>query len=217
MSRKPERRRCAARNLVGSLQDGTDIIDPPAWQAFLERLRRYVAERVPSASRDDVVGEIVLRLVQHREKLEASRNPFAWMTRVAANAVTDYHRRRASEQKAMAAYASDPSLSDRNMSANVDEDLPSADLAACVAPFIEQLPPRYRDALKLVEIEQLSQKEAAARLGLSVSGIKSRVQRGRSKLKTAILRCCAIQLDRRGEVIDHTPRGPRKDDRRCRC
>ncbi|MGI9492847.1 MAG: sigma-70 family RNA polymerase sigma factor [Geminicoccaceae bacterium] len=199
------------------MQDGTDIIDPPPWQAFLERLRRYVAGRVPPASRDDVVGEIVLRLVQHREKLEASRNPFAWMTRVAANAVTDYHRRQASEQKAMTAYASDPSLSDRNMPVTADEGLPSADLAACVTPFIEQLPPRYRDALRLVEIEQLSQKEAAARLGISVSGMKSRVQRGRSKLKAAILRCCAIELDRRGDVIDYTPHTTRKDDRRCRC
>lgn len=56
--------------------------------------------------------------------------------------------------------------------------------------------------LKLVLFED---SEAAARLGLSTSGMKSRVQRGRSKLEQAILRCCAVALDCRGEVIGCEP------------
>ena len=35
--------------------------------------------------------------------------------------------------------------------------------------------------------------------------LQSRVQRGRSKLKQAILRCCAVALDCRGEVIGCEP------------
>jgi len=199
--KKPAARRCVARNLGKTLQEVTNI-DSAAWQTFLERLRRYVAKRVPSGSRDDVVGDIMLRLVQHQQKLEASDKPLAWITRVAANVVTDYHRRRASEERAMTAYVSDPSTS-----AYVDEDSASSDLANCILPLIEQLPPRYRDALTLVEIEHLSQKATAAKLGLSLSGIKSRVQRGRSKLKETILRCCAVELDQRGEVMAYAPRG----------
>ncbi len=198
--RKPAPVPCVARNLANTLRDVTDI-DQAAWQSFLERLRSYVAKRVPSGARDDVVGDIMLRLVQHRQKLETSDQPFAWITRVASNTVTDFHRRRASEERAMKAYVSDPSVP-----TYTDENTISADLAGCILPLIEQLPPRYRDALTLVEIEHRSQKEAAAELGLSVSGMKSRVQRGRSKLKETIRRCCAIELDRRGEIIAYEQR-----------
>lgn len=42
---------------------------------------------------------------------------------------------------------------------------------------------------------------AAERLGLSVPGAKSRVQRGRACLRAMLLRCCEIETDRRGRVV----------------
>ena len=189
--------------------------DPSVWPIFQERLGRYVATRVPSGLRDDVVGEILLKLVQHRDELAAARDPFAWMTRVAANTVTDHHRRHASERRAMTAYATDASLSDGIDERKLPDTAGSNDLADCVLPFIEQLPTPYREALKLVEINGLRQKDAASECGLSVSGMKSRVQRARRKLKEAILRCCAIQLDRRGEVMAYEPRDVKGDKRCC--
>jgi RNA polymerase sigma-70 factor (ECF subfamily) len=49
--------------------------------------------------------------------------------------------------------------------------------------------------------------ELAKRLGISVSGAKSRVQRGRQQLKEMLLECCEFEFDRRGRVYDCTPRG----------
>lgn len=138
------------------MPDAKDI-DPSVWPVFLERLTRFVDARVPSGGRDDVVGEILLKLIQHRQKLAATRNPFAWITRVAANAVADHHRRRASEQRAMVAYASDASLSDDLGEKQSDITSASDDLAGCVLPFIERLPRPYQDALTLVDIEGLPQ------------------------------------------------------------
>ena len=46
----------------------------------------------------------------------------------------------------------------------------------------------------------------AERLGLSLSGAKSRVQRAREKLKQQLLECCHFELDRRGHIIDYQPR-----------
>jgi RNA polymerase sigma-70 factor, ECF subfamily len=48
---------------------------------------------------------------------------------------------------------------------------------------IRSLPEGYRGAVRLAEVEGLSQQEVADRLGLSLSGAKSRVQRGRVLLK----------------------------------
>jgi RNA polymerase sigma-70 factor (ECF subfamily) len=72
--------------------------------------------------------------------------------------------------------------------------------------MIEQLPAKHRDALVLAELEGTTQAEAATRHGVSLSGMKSRVQRARRGLRDAILECCRVALDRRGGVIGYEKR-----------
>ena len=63
--------------------------------------------------------------------------------------------------------------------------------------------------MELSEGEGLSQREVADRLGLSLSGAKSRLQRGRALLRGMLLDCCHLDLDRYGNVVDYEQR------RRC--
>lgn len=182
------------------------------WTAFESRLSAYVRRRVEPGAVEDVVGDILLRLVQHRAALEAARNPIAWTLRLAANAVADHHRRRDVERRALSRAEGEAALESIE---DADEGAAAAEISRCILPLIEGLPAPYRDALLLTEIEGLTQVEAAGRLGLSVSGMKSRVQRGRAKLKQDLLRCCAIRVDRRGGVVDYRPHA---DDGGClRC
>jgi RNA polymerase sigma-70 factor (ECF subfamily) len=86
------------------------------------------------------------------------------------------------------------------------------ELARCLTPLVERLPASYREALVLTEVEGATQAEAAARLGLSVSGMKTRVQRARGRLKDLLLDCCHVELDRRRGVTGYrSRRGP------CEC
>jgi RNA polymerase sigma-70 factor (ECF subfamily) len=71
------------------------------------------------------------------------------------------------------------------------------------------LPSQYREAVTLVELEGLTQNAAAKQLGLSVSGMKSRVQRGRRQLKRMLDECCLIRLDQRRSVMDYEVHDPR--------
>lgn len=87
-----------------------------------------------------------------------------------------------------------------------DDGAVERDLAMYIAPFVAMLPSPYREALTLTELEGLSQKDAAAMMGISVSGMKSRVQRGRARLREALEACCEIALDARGRVISCEPR-----------
>jgi hypothetical protein len=52
------------------------------------------------------------------------------------------------------------------------------------------------------DLGELTQEQAAAQLGLSTSGMKSRVQRGRRLLQTEVGRCCRVALDARGALAD---------------
>lgn len=189
-------------------------LTPDAWNGVVSRLSSYVRRRVDPALADDVVGEVLLRLVRHQDALNAADNPAAWMLRVAANTVTDHHRRRAVERRTLDAFEAEENGGDASP-VGPDSTI-TEEFAACLIPFIHDLPPAYRNALMLTDIGGLSQAEAARRLGLSVSGLKSRVQRGRAKLKQALLRCCAIETDRWGTVLAYRSRNrPRKCSGEC--
>jgi RNA polymerase sigma-70 factor (ECF subfamily) len=108
----------------------------------------------------------------------------------------------------------------------VDLDLPGPDrtddteaqreLAALVPRCIEYLPEPYREALRATTFENVSHRELARRWGISVSGAKSRVQRGRRRLADLYRQCCHLEFDARGKVIAYSPRDPcGRDDEGC--
>ena len=71
-------------------------------------------------------------------------------------------------------------------------DYETTKLAACIIPFMNRLPPIYKEALTLTEFKNYSQLELAEHLGISYSGAKSRVQRAKIKLKELFENCCNI-------------------------
>ncbi|MGI9277180.1 MAG: sigma factor-like helix-turn-helix DNA-binding protein [Endozoicomonas sp.] len=75
-------------------------------------------------------------------------------------------------------------------------------MAQCIEPLIEELPKKYRDPLLMAELEGMSQKQVAEKLGLSLSGAKSRIQRGRVQLREKITACCDIEVEQ-GWVADY--------------
>jgi RNA polymerase sigma-70 factor (ECF subfamily) len=69
--------------------------------------------------------------------------------------------------------------------------------------MIEQLPLKYREALTLTELQGYTQVQLSMQLGISLSGAKSRVQRGRLKLKELLLACCHVSTDLLGHIQDY--------------
>jgi RNA polymerase sigma-70 factor (ECF subfamily) len=67
----------------------------------------------------------------------------------------------------------------------------------------------------LAEIEGLTQQQVADRLGLSLSGAKSRVQRGRALLRDVLDQCCTFQFDHAGRLMDCDPRPQRSVCKDC--
>ena len=88
------------------------------------------------------------------------------------------------------------------------------ELGRCAAQILDGLAAEYRSAVWLVDWEGLTQKAAAEQLGLSLSATKSRVQRGRAKLRSALERCCDVVKDGRGRAMDLRRRCERQD---CGC
>jgi RNA polymerase sigma-70 factor, ECF subfamily len=177
----------------------TTIQTEQVWQHLAADVRRYLERRVDPASVDDLVQEVFVRLHDRRAELRATDRVAPWVFRIARSVAVDHLRRRRSPAELP------PDLSDD--SGEDDDNLPERILGAWLRTMIDTLPEPYREAVRLVDLEGHSQREIAERLGLSYSGLKSRVQRGRAQLRAVLLRCCDVELDGRGRVIDWHRRG----------
>jgi RNA polymerase sigma-70 factor (ECF subfamily) len=171
-----------------------------AWRQLELRLRPYVARRVSSsADVDDVLQEVFARIHRGLGQLRSDGRFGAWVYRIAERAIIDNIRTRTRLMSRENASVE----SEDELIITTDEDAGLIPVMAeqCIAQFVARLASPYREAITLTELEGLTQKQAAELLGLSLSGMKSRVQRGREKIRVMFEECCDISLDRRGRVV----------------
>ncbi|MDA8060231.1 MAG: RNA polymerase sigma factor SigZ [Nitrospiraceae bacterium] len=173
------------------------------WQEHKDRLRSYIAKRVrESDAVDDILQNVALKAYASLHTLKSRGSITSWLYRIAANEIADHYRSRKPWEE----------LPDELPAPETQRDY-VAELATCLQPLIAELPEIYQVALVLTELEGLPQKEVAKRLDISLSGAKSRVQRGREKLRQRFLDCCDIETGRSGI----TGYEPRDKNRKCGC
>jgi RNA polymerase sigma-70 factor (ECF subfamily) len=167
------------------------------WSQLSSDLRRFIRRRVPDDhAADDLLQETFVRIHRGLSTLEDKERLTAWVYRIAHNVLADFHRKRTPTDGVDEASIPAPGIDTQSLVTGA---------AKWLQEIVDTLPIDYREALRLAEIEELTQQVVADRLGLSLSGAKSRVQRGRRLLKDALLKCCRFELDRHGNVVDCDP------------
>jgi RNA polymerase sigma-70 factor (ECF subfamily) len=187
------------------------------WQELHGSLRAFIARRVRNqADVDDLAQRVLLQIVKGLGTLRDAERLHAWVYRTARNVIVDYYRSAGSRRELASGDAGDLASAEAAAPpASVDDDEGAAlrELATCLTPMLGQLSPAYQEAIRLVDLEGATQQEAAQRAGVSLSGMKSRVQRGRQQLRAVLEECCRIDLDRRGGISAYAARHPDA----CRC
>ena len=194
----------------------SDLSADSSWRALSDRLRSFVGRRVAErADVDDLVQEILLRVQRGLPRLRDTQRFGPWVYQVARNALSDHRRAAVRHTSAMREAAEDPRSNEWSNADPTESDFLQHAMAEYAASLIDGLPHSYREAMKLTEVEGLTQAQAAARVGVSLSGMKSRVQRGRRMLRAAVHRDCEVVLDGRSRVIECVPRPHRRSG--CWC
>jgi RNA polymerase sigma-70 factor (ECF subfamily) len=195
---------------VGGTPAGT--VSETVWLEFRDRLRAFVARRVTNpADVDDIVQWAFLQLHRGLGGIRNGERIHAWLFSTARRAIADYYRART---RRLEVPAGDTLDLDALPVAGLTEGDGDArrEVARCLAPVLRRLGRADQEAIALTEIEGLRLADAAARVDISLSGMKSRVQRARRRLRRAILACCHVALDGRGTPIgcegrEHGPAG----------
>ena len=179
-------------------QGSQEYAENGTWKAYRAGLYGFVLKRVgDTALAEDIVQDVLMRAYAARGSLKSPRSLRAWLYQITRNAIVDYYRSRRLSEPIQRDFTSEERERDKRG---------SLELARCMRPFLNELPLPYRRAITLAEIDGLTQREVATRLGLSLSGAKSRVQRARKMLAARLLDCCRVELDRRGGIVDYQQR-----------
>jgi RNA polymerase sigma-70 factor (ECF subfamily) len=175
-----------------------------ALHALRGQLHAFIARRVESPEvADDLTQDVLVRLLTHDDgRVE---HPTAWLYRVARNVIIDHYRTRASHGQrrleagdlAPAGPAEDPFASDPQAA--------HRELARCLRPLVDQLAEPYRSAVSAVDLGGQAQTDVAHAMGISVSGMKSRVQRGRRQLRQLLTDCCRVHTSPTGSISGYEP------------
>jgi RNA polymerase sigma-70 factor, ECF subfamily len=187
-----------------------------AFDLMRTKLLRFIAGRVESReTAEDLTQEVLLRLINTEGHID---NLTAWLYRVARNVLIDHYRTRRTEARLDAdTYPHGGEVDDPFAPAPQSA---RRELAGCLRSFVGQLREPYRSAVVAIDLDGGSQTKLARTTGLSTSGMKSRVQRGRRQLHRMLTDCCPVQTAADGTINDYqanpTCTAPR-DSTSCAC
>jgi RNA polymerase sigma-70 factor (ECF subfamily) len=178
------------------------------WKNFNRELYNFILSKVKDRdSAKDILQETFIKIQKNIHSLKDDKSLKFWIYRITYNCIIDHFRNKnilnEFNDNSENTFQSGPEESNENNSR----------LSECVVPFINKLPPIYKEALTLTEFEKYSQLELADHLGISYSGAKSRVQRAKVKLKELFEECCNISYDKYGNIIEYHSRNTKNNCR----
>lgn len=166
------------------------------WENFHKELKAFVQNKTRNqADTDDILQDAFIRIIRNWDKVNQSKNLRLYLYGIVRNTLYDHFKRKKPVFDATDMKEVFTDEEAHNLNAAVAD--------CCIKPFINKLPEHYREALLITEFRDISQKELAEKLGISYSGAKSRVQRGKEKLKELLLGCCPYQSDAYGNIISN--------------
>jgi RNA polymerase sigma-70 factor (ECF subfamily) len=174
------------------------------YDAHAPRIRRYVARIVGDADAEDVTQEAFERahraLATHRGESSLS----TWLHRIATNAAVDRLRSAARREAPVAAAEEvEPGAllaEGSGCEGETDGRVIRKEMSHCILGLVDRLPPAHRAVILLGELRELSDREIAEALGITLEGAKMRLHRARKELRQLLVGSCSLYRDERNEL-----------------
>lgn len=167
------------------------------WLKLGNKLKAFILSKVHDETiADDILQEVFLKIHSKIDTLNDDTKIQSWIYQITRNLIVDYYRGIKKEgQKLPYLFENEEDSSNNFMS----------EALQYMIKMMDDLPYEYCEALCLTELEGMSQKVYAEKIGISYSGAKSRVQRARKMLKDMLMNCCHYHFDKYGTIIDIYP------------
>lgn len=163
----------------GALMAAAQAGDAGAYHQLLVQvggwLRRYYARRLPPSMVDDAVQDTLLAIHVKRHTFDGARLLGPWLVAIARYKWIDRLR-------AMKTAATEP----LNEHMHIGDHGDAVAGASALQRLLGELKPAQSDVIRLVKLQGLSVKEAAARTGQSIALVKVNIHRGLGRLRSRV-------------------------------
>lgn len=148
---------------------------------FLSFLEKRVESR---AVAEDILQSAFVRSLERGAELRDEESAVAWFYRVLRNATIDHYRHRAAKERANEGWARE--------FATAETPTPEmhSEICRCVLSLVETLKPEYRDALRVIDVEEGSLNDLAEKTGITPGNAAVRVHRARQALRKQVTSAC---------------------------
>ncbi|MGG6232187.1 sigma-70 family RNA polymerase sigma factor [Tenacibaculum sp. SDUM215027] len=161
------------------------------WNKHKDHLLIFIKTKIDENHiAEDILQEVSIKLLDNLNRKTIINNEKAWLFQVTRNTIVDYYRK---NKKQLELLIDQPEI-------NIHSSACFCDLSGFVIQTY--LPEKYSKPLYLSDIEQKPQQEISEMLNLSLSATKSRIQRGRKKLKEIVSDCIDITYNSKGQISD---------------
>ena len=174
------------------------------WHEYHVRLAAFIKSKVAEDMVDDILQDVFMKILTRIDSLKEDTKLESWIYQIARNTITDFYRSKRTTEE-LPEWIEHPQPD--------EEVIIKKELASCLEPMVRELPDKYRNAVRMSEMENKTQKEVAEHEGISLSGAKSRVQRGRALLKTMLNDCCQFEINKNNQVVSYKKK--EKDCKNC--
>ncbi|MGY5849860.1 sigma-70 family RNA polymerase sigma factor [Salegentibacter sp. F14] len=162
------------------------------WLEYQAALENYILKLVKNKELSrEISREVLMKVYNSCCSGSEISNLRSWLHQIAHNTCIDHFRKEAKKSNKI------PEI-------QLLEEIPDAynEASKLLLPLLKLIPEKYARPLYMADIQHKKQSEIAEELNLSLSGAKSRVQRGREHLRSKIMQCCIIEQDARGNFVD---------------
>jgi RNA polymerase sigma factor (sigma-70 family) len=146
----------------------------------------FVQRRVDSrATAEDIIQSAYIRAMEHAPALRSEESAVAWFYRILRNAVIDYYRHRAVEDRALEHWAQDLATE------AAPDPQTEAIVCGCIDEVLPTLKTSYSEILRTVDLDGQSLEAFAAGTGITTGNATVRIHRARQALKKQLILVCS--------------------------
>ncbi|HEY3839316.1 MAG TPA: sigma-70 family RNA polymerase sigma factor [Bryobacteraceae bacterium] len=147
---------------------------------FLAFLERRVESR---AAAEDILQAAFARGLERGAAIDDEK-VVAWFYRVLRNAIIDHYRHRSVSARALETWG-------REFTANSEPDAGlRQEICQCVSGLLASLKPDYRDAIRIVDLQDGKLSDLAQQSGITTENAAVRVHRARKALRRKVEQAC---------------------------
>jgi RNA polymerase sigma-70 factor, ECF subfamily len=167
------------------------------WEDLHQELKKFIFSKIKNIDvSEDILQDVFLKIHLNIHTLSDCSKLTSWVYQITRNAVADYYRKTNLESQ----------IAGFDFAEREGEEPLYLSLDNCINQKINKLSEKYKQAILLAYFDNYSQVAVAEKLNISYSGAKTRVQRGREKLKELIVDCQNVETDNKGNLIAYQNR-----------